>query len=360
MDYMPVSSPSTEADAFTKEDEPTSEAEVMEMTKLPYRRLVACLLWVATSVRCDTALPVKKLTQHFNNPGKKMWKSALKTLVYLKTVDVSLQYGIGPKDAPALKIYVDADYASDKATRKSTSGVMAYHQTNLVNWLIRNQKSVALSTMEAEYMALCEASKEAMYLRQLFKGLSLSKLSEPAYLMEDNEACKLIASDAKHHNRAKHIDVQYHFSRDCQQQGLTKVLAVHTQRQLADMLTKYVRPNVLQRLTWIAFGYYPEFHLQDPKTPLVSQDEQQLLLPNGTKLPSRSFQKVPQGFRLLPKAYGINKPQKLPTQGSNKPTREYNKTQKLSAQATAALAKLTATNPSNLSPMNSNGFTVEK
>ena len=138
----------------------------------------------------------------------------------------------------ALKIYVDADYASDKATRKSTSGVMAYHQTNLVNWLIRNQKSVALSTMEAGYMALCEASKEAMYLRQLFKELSLSKLSEPAYLMEDNEACKLIASDAKHHNRAKHIDVQYHFSRDCQQQGLTKVLAVHTQRQLADMLTK--------------------------------------------------------------------------------------------------------------------------
>ena len=341
VDYMPVSSPSTEADAFSKEDEPTAEAEVLEMSRLPYRRLVACLLWVATSVRCDTALPVKKLTQHFNNPGKKMWKSALKTLVYLKTVDISLQYGVGPKDAPALKIYVDADYASERATRKSTSGVMAYHQTNLVNWLIRNQKSVALSTMEAEYMALCEASKEAMYLKQLFKELSLSKPSEPAYLMEDNEACKLIASDAKHHNRAKHIDVQYHFSRDCQQQGLTKVLAVHTQRQLADMLTKYVRPNVLQRLTWVAFGYYPEFHLQNPKTPLVSPDGLQFVLPDNVK-PPPSLGKIPKCFKMLPQVKG------------------YNKTHKLHAPAAAALAKLTATHSPNLSPMNSKGFTVEK
>ena len=126
-----------------------------------------------------------------------MWKSALKTLVYLNTVDID--------DYPGLKIYVDADYASDRDTRRSTSGVMAFHQTNMVNWLIKNQKSVALSTMEAEYMALCEASKEALYLRQLFKELGLLKTGEPAYLMEDNEACKLIASDAKHHNRAKHI-----------------------------------------------------------------------------------------------------------------------------------------------------------
>ena len=363
VDIRPVSSPSTEADSFTKLDEPVTDLEKSEMAKLPYRRLVACLLWVSTTVRCDAAFTVKKLTQHFNNPGKKMWKSALKTLVYLNTVDIAVQYGQASKDYPGLKFYVDADYASDRDTRRSTSGVMAFHQTNMVNWLIKNQKSVALSTMEAEYMALCEASKEALYLRQLFKELGLLKTGEPAYLMEDNEAFKWIASDAKHHNRAKHIDVQYHFSRDCQQQGFTKVLAVNTQRQLADMLTKYVKPNILQRLTWVAFGYYPEFHLEDPKTPMVTKDGSQLLAPSRpvVKKPVKSVPKVPACLKLLPVASGQHhkwgilgpctpddwKPPPMKSGHSNTLSRH-------PLQAAAALAKRYATNNPHLSSMNSN------
>ena len=119
-------------------------------------------------------------------------------------------------------------------------------------------------------MALCEASKEAAYLRQLLSDIFGKPLTDPVPLFEDNKACRFIAEDAKHHNRAKHIDIQYHFSRECQQSGKTKVVPVNSQRQLADFLTKYLSPVVLQRLTIRAFGHLPSFFDEDMTTPLVS------------------------------------------------------------------------------------------
>ena len=272
----PVSCPFSENDSFSKQDEPTDPQEIEKMKKLPYRRLVACLLWISTTVRSDVAFPVKKLSQHFNNPGMKMWKCAIKTLAYVASNILELNYTSDSgwsnklKDmAPPLKIYVDADYAADRDTRRSTSGVMAFHRINMVNWLVKNQKSVALSTMEAEYMALCEASKEAVYLRQLFSEIGLMQSDESVLILEDNLACRYIATDAKHHSRAKHIDIQYHFARECNQLGKTKVTEVHTQRQLADYLTKYISGTVLHRLTKAAFGYDKDFHFQEHKQPIA-------------------------------------------------------------------------------------------
>ena len=143
----------------------------------------------------------------------------------------------------------------------------------MINWMVKNQKSVALSTMEAEYMALCEASKEALYLRYLTMELHQLHPKDPVILLEDNIACKLISTDAKHHSRAKHIDVQYHFSRECHQNGLTKVIDVHTQRQLADYLTKYLDTVKLYRLCYAAFGYSSVFHSESPELPLVPMNQ---------------------------------------------------------------------------------------
>ena len=122
-------------------------------------------------------------------------------------------------------------------------------------------------------MALCEASKEALYLKQLFCEIYLMDRYDSVVILEDNQACRLIATDAKHHSRAKHIDVQYHFARECNQQGKTNVMEVNTQRQLSDYLTKYVTKTVLYRLSRAAFGYDLQFHFQDYKTPIASMND---------------------------------------------------------------------------------------
>ena len=128
-------------------------------------------------------------------------------------------------------------------------------------------------------MALCEATKEAMYLRQLMADIKNSEQPKVT-ILEDNMACRLISKDAQHHTRAKHIDVQYHFSRECQEAGHTEVIQVHTQRQLADYLTKYLSANTLRRLVKCAFGHDPEFHGEDPKTPLVEANTSSTTSPN--------------------------------------------------------------------------------
>ena len=99
-------------------------------------------------------------------------------------------------------------------------------------------------------------------------------------ILEDNMACRMISKDAQHHTRAKHIDVQYHFSRECQEAGQTEVIHVHTQRQLADYLTKYLSPTTLRRLVKCAFGHAPEYHGEDPKTPLVEDNTLSSSSPN--------------------------------------------------------------------------------
>ena len=123
-----------------------------------------------------------------------------------------------------------------------------------------------------KYMALCEASKEALYLRQLFFEIGLMSEGESVLILEDNQACRLIASDAKHHSRAKHIDVQCHFARECNQEGKTLVSEVHTQRQLAGYLIKYVNNQILKRLTLATFGYDKHFHFQPHNTTLTSMN----------------------------------------------------------------------------------------
>ena len=135
-------------------------------------------------------------------------------------------------------------------------------------------------------MALCEASKEALYLRQLFTEVGMMEKNDPALLMEDNQACKPISEDAQHHHRAKHIGTQYHFSRECQDHGKTKVLSANTQRQLADYLTKYLNPIALRRLRLAAFGYNTKFHKEDPKSPLETP-----ISPLGNKTNSSSMNK---------------------------------------------------------------------
>jgi hypothetical protein len=83
----------------------------------------------------------------------------------------------------------------------------------VVAWGSILQPTVALSTMEAEYMALCTATQEVMFLRQLLTGLSLV-LKYPISMMEDNKGCIYFAKNTMTTNKPKHINVKIHFVRD--------------------------------------------------------------------------------------------------------------------------------------------------
>jgi hypothetical protein len=91
--------------------------------------------------------------------------------------------------------------------------------------------------MEAEYMACCHAAKEAVWLRMLLQAIR-HRQKKATVLHCDNQGALILTADPSFHSRAKHIDVQYHFSRDRVERGELQFLYVHTSENMADIFTK--------------------------------------------------------------------------------------------------------------------------
>jgi hypothetical protein len=109
--------------------------------------------------------------------------------------------------------------------------------STVVSWFSRKQKSVALSSAEAEYMAASQANCEAIWLRKLLVGLFGHEL-RPTVIHCDNQSCIKLSENPVFHDRSKHIEIRYHFIRDWVQRGAVQLEYISTDEQIADILTK--------------------------------------------------------------------------------------------------------------------------
>ncbi len=133
--------------------------------------------------------------------------------------------------------YVDADFAGDKIDRKSTSGYIFKLFNSPIIWGTRKQKIIADSTASAEYVALYEATREAIWLKNLLSDIKVH-ITQPILIYKDNESCIKLAYDPTSQKRSKHMDVKYHLIKE-QISNKTIVLAkIFTGDQIADVFTK--------------------------------------------------------------------------------------------------------------------------
>ena len=109
--------------------------------------------------------------------------------------------------------YSDADWAGDTSDRKSTSGYIFVLSGGPVSWSSKKKKCVALSTAEAEYVALSEAAQECLWLRQLELELECPP-EDPTLIFEDDQSAIAMAKNPQFHGRAKHIDIRHYFVRE--------------------------------------------------------------------------------------------------------------------------------------------------
>lgn len=131
--------------------------------------------------------------------------------------------------------YSDSDYASDIESRKSTTGYLFLMNNGPITWASHKQQTIALSTIKAEFMAACDATKELLWLNQFLSDLGES---QKCILHIDNQAAIKLISVPVFHQRSKHIDIKYKFIREKVEQGLLKIKYVPSSKQLADFLTK--------------------------------------------------------------------------------------------------------------------------
>jgi hypothetical protein len=195
------------------------------------------------------------------NPSEKHINALLKIWRYLLyRPNLGLLYNcLG--NSLYLKGYSDADWAGELDSRKSTTGYLFSLSGDLgvnnpISWNSQLQKSVAISSCEAEYMAMKEAVSEAIYLANIFNYLNdqldLGYLTDIPTILVDNESAIKLGQNPEFHKRSKHIDIQYHYIREAIQEQKVKLTYINTKSQLADILTKNVNREAFEKLVKLA------------------------------------------------------------------------------------------------------------
>jgi hypothetical protein len=199
-----------------------------------YRSMIGSLLYLCAS-RPDIMLSVCMCSRFQANPKEVHLRAVKRIMRYLVyTPKFGLWYSKG--STFDLIGYSDADYAGCKIDRKNTSVTCQFLGRSLVSWASKKQNSVVLSTAEAEYIAAGHCCAQLLWMRQTLRDYGYKLRKVP--LLCDNESAIRMADNPVEHNRTKHIDIQYHFLRDHQQNGDIEIAYVSTHNQLADIFTK--------------------------------------------------------------------------------------------------------------------------
>ncbi|GJS29177.1 hypothetical protein Tco_0489797 [Tanacetum coccineum] len=164
----------------------------------------------------------------------------------------------------SLTAYSDADYAGCQDTRRSTSGSAQFLGDKLISWSSMKQKSIAISSIEAEYIALSGCCAQILWMRSQLTDYGFTFNKIPLYC--DNKSVIVLCCNNVQHSRAKHIDIRYHFIKEQVENGIVELYFVRTEYQLDDIFTKpfprdrfnfliekldmkSMSPETLQRLT---------------------------------------------------------------------------------------------------------------
>lgn len=203
--------------------------------KVPYQEAVGSLLYLSQVTRPDIAYAVNVVSRFNNQPRECHWSAVKRILRYLKgTVNLKLTYRSSDTDS---KVFSDADWGSDPQ-RHSTSGGCAKVSGTLISWYSRRQKTVALSTTEAEYMALSLAIQETIWVRSLLSELEPANVEGPTIVWCDNQSTIQLAKNEIVSQRSKHIDIRYHFCKEHVRKKNVKIEYLRTEDMLADAFTK--------------------------------------------------------------------------------------------------------------------------
>ena len=199
-----------------------------------YQQLIGALIYISNNTRPDITYSVSVLARDMAKPTIYSYQLAKRVLRYLQgTINAKLTFNKNNNNQ--LVGYSDASYAEND-DRKSTTGMLFVANGGSISWKSKKQQIVALSSMEAEYIALTSTAKEALWLRKI--EAELKGRRESMIIHEDNQSAIKLASNSITNDRSKHIDVRYHFIRDRIHRGEINLNYIPTKFQLADLMTK--------------------------------------------------------------------------------------------------------------------------
>lgn len=201
-----------------------------------YLKLIGSLLYVALNTRPDIAASVCILSQKITYPTTYDWNQLKTILRYLKGTINNRLY-LATKNQTDFIGYADANWGENRIDSKSNSGFIFKLNGGTISWCCRKQECVSLSSTEAELIALTEAVKEALWIKDLLEEID-QEIKLPITIYEDNESCRKMIYNENSSSRTKHIRVRYHFIKDYVKKNIFKIKYCPTEEMIADILTK--------------------------------------------------------------------------------------------------------------------------
>lgn len=227
-----------------KLDQNTEEPDI-DFTR-QFQKELGSLMYLMTKTRPDLAYPVGLAARFMSNPNLEHYKALDRIWNYLEDhQDLGLTFKSDPNlESINLIGYTDSDWGGDLGTRRSTTGYIfllnSNNRNSIVSWNSRLQRTVALSSCEAEYMAFKDAIKERLFIRNLISEIPTLQgfISPVNTIYTDSKSAIDLTKNPVFHSRTKHIDIQYHFIREAYTNKLIDLVYIPTNKQLADPLTK--------------------------------------------------------------------------------------------------------------------------
>jgi hypothetical protein len=249
----PVGTPLDSSVKLTKADCPTSTNSIDVGFVRLYQSAVGALMYAMLGTRPDIAFAVASLSQFSSNPGQNHWLAVKHVFRYLKrTTDYKLYYTGAASSATKVPIqfhgFCDSDWGADVDDRRSVTGYVFMLGGGAVSWQSKKQPTVALSSVEAEYMAATQATREAMWWRKLLHELAIHSCPTTT-IHSDSQGSIALSKNPEHHARSKHIDIQHHFVREQVAAGTISLLYIPTEDMIADVLTKPLTREKHTKLT---------------------------------------------------------------------------------------------------------------
>ncbi|KAJ9566938.1 hypothetical protein OSB04_002904 [Centaurea solstitialis] len=218
---------------------PVSSEDQDRMKSVPYASAIGSIMYAMLCTRPDVAYSVSVTSRYQQNPGEPHWVAVKNILKYLRrTKEMFLVFG-GTEDEISVTGYSDASFQTDRDDFRSQSGYVFTLNGGAISWKSLKQDTIADSTTEAEYIAACDAAKEAVWLRNFLSDLRVvASISRPIDIFCDNSGAVAQAKEPREHHKSRHVLRKYHLIREIIGRGDVRICKIQTEDNVADPLTK--------------------------------------------------------------------------------------------------------------------------
>jgi len=228
-----------------------SDDEKSYVQNFPARQLIGAANFISICTRPDISFAISLLSRFQDKVNLTVAKGIIHLMKYLwNTRERKIIFS---GDCVSLVGYSDSDWAGDTNSMKSTTGYVLFIGNSPILWQSKLQPIVALSSTEAEYIALSSTAQETSWIKSLLKEWGY-KMAIPTTLYCDNQGAIQLTTNKTQRKRTRHVEIKYHHVRNLEQIGEIVVSKIHTSAMIADLLTKVSSANNHLKNALMGFG----------------------------------------------------------------------------------------------------------